>query len=172
MKTSRIIIALAIATLFVVAPAQAQQVTRVYLLRGLGHLSNFAPLSRDLRSTGAVVRVYGWASWRNAVRDASRHRGDRIVVGGHSQGADRALVAGAALRARGVPVHVVSLDPLCTFPTAAPGLFAVNIWGSTCNGYDGTVPGAKNIYIRDTSHVHYPADAEVRTMFVQATYWN
>jgi hypothetical protein len=147
-------------------------ITRVYLLRGLGHLSPFGALASDLRATGAVVRIYGWASWRNVVRDASRHPGDRLVVGGHSQGDDRAFVAGARLMARGVPVRVIGLDPLCTFPRGTPGLSAVNIWGHYCGSYPGTVAGAENIYQVDGSHVHYPADPSVRALFVQATYWN
>jgi hypothetical protein len=145
--------------------------TRVYLLRGLGHLSPFGPLASDLRATGAIVRVYGWASWRNVVRDASRHPGDRLVVGGHSQGDDRAFVAGARLMARGVPVRVIGLDPLCTFPRGTPGLKAVNIWGHYCGSTPGTVAGAENIYEPDGSHVHYPADAGVRALFVRAVYW-
>jgi hypothetical protein len=146
--------------------------TRVYLLRGLGHLSPFGPLAADLRATGAVVRIYGWASWRNVVRDASRHPGDRVVVGGHSQGDDRAFVAGARLMARGVPVRVIGLDPLCTFPRGTPGLAAVNIWGHYCGSTPGTVAYAENIFEADGSHVHYPADPAVRALFVRATYWH
>jgi hypothetical protein len=148
-----------------------QQVTRVYLMRGLGHLSNFRPLASDLRSRGAIVRVYGWASWRNVVRDASRHPNDRIVVGGHSQGDDRAFVAGARLMQRGVPVRVIGMDPLCTFPRGTPGLSAVNIWGNYCGSTPGTVAYADNIYLYGGGHVGYPTDPNVRAKFVQATYW-
>jgi hypothetical protein len=147
------------------------QVTLVYLMRGLGHLSNFGPLASDLRSHGAIVRVYGWASWRNVVRDASRHRGDRIIVGGHSQGDDRAFVAGARLMQRGVPVRVIGMDPLCTFPRGTAGLSAVNIWGNYCGSYPGTVAYADNIYLYGGGHVGYPTDPSVRAKFVEATYW-
>jgi hypothetical protein len=152
-------------------PPAGPQTTRVYLLRGLGHLSNFRPLAADLRARGAVVRVYGWASWRNVVRDASRHPGDRLVVGGHSQGDDRAFVAGARLMSRGVPVRVIGMDPLCTFPRGTPGLNAVNIWGNYCGSTPGTVAYADNIYLYGGGHVGYPTDPNVRAKFVQATYW-
>jgi hypothetical protein len=69
-------------------------------------------------------------------------------------------------------VRVIGLDPLCTFPHSTPGPFAVNIWGHYCGNTPGIVEGAKNVYVPDGSHVHYPADPAVRALFVQATYWN
>jgi hypothetical protein len=171
MKASRTIAAL-LAAAVLVMPVTAHALTRVYLLRGLGHLSPFRQLASDLRATGAVVTIYGWRQWDRVVRDALRHPRDRLVVGGHSMGDEAAFVAGAHILARGVPVRVIGLDPLCTFPRATPGLPAVNIWGSYCGSSPGTVPGAENIYYADRNHVHYPADPGVRAMFVRATYWN
>jgi hypothetical protein len=153
-------------------PSWGGQRTRVYLMRGLGHLSNFAPLSRDLRATGAIVEVTGWANRNRIVHEALRHPGDRIIVGGHSQGGKSAFIAGADIQRRGVKVHVISLDPLCTFPQSSPGLWGTNIWGNNCLGRPATVAGAENIFIGGISHIPYPTAASVRSQFVQATYWN
>jgi hypothetical protein len=144
--------------------------TRVYLFRGLGHLSNFGPLAADLRATGATVLIYGWRQQDRVLRDALRHPTDRIVVGGHSMGDWAAFQVAPRIVAAGVPVRVIGLDPLCTFPQSSVG--GVNIWGSYCGRYPGTVPGAENIYIADTSHIHYPVDASVRAAFMRAVYWN
>jgi len=143
-----------------------RQITRVYLMRGLGHLSNFSLLADDLRRTGAIVKIYGWASQERVINDARKYPNDRIVVGGHSMGDWAAFRAAPHIPG----AHVVGLDPLCTFPTSQIG--GVNIWGSYCRNQPGTVPGAENIYIADTDHVHYPLDAEVRAAFVRATYWH
>lgn len=148
--------------------AQAHAATRVYLMRGLLELSPFSALVADLRARGAIVTVWSWASEGAVVQDVLAHRRDRIVVGGHSMGDQEAFAAGADLKARGLRVTVVGLDPLCTSPRATPGIPETNIWGNYCGLAKGTVAGARNIQISGPSHIGYPADAAVRRAFVRA----
>lgn len=169
MRIFYIVVALLLA---MVTSVQAQQRTRVYLMRGLGHFSPFGPLKRDLRAQGYIVQISGWSSWRRVARDALRHSNDRIIIGGHSMGDKTAFYAGETVRSRGVPVRVIGMDPLCTYPQGYPNLAAVNIWGNYCGRNPGTVPNAENVYINGGGHVFYPTNPQVRAEFVRATYWS
>jgi hypothetical protein len=144
----------------------AQAATRVYLMRGLLELSPFSGLVAALQARGDIVSTWSWMHWGAVVADAAAHRGDRIIIGGHSMGDENAFAAGAALQARGVKVKVVGLDPLCTSPRMVRGLDAVNIWGNGCMGRAATVAGAHNVYLPGPSHIGYPADRRVQAAFI------
>lgn len=159
---------LLLAILMCAAPAEAA--TRVYLMRGLLELSPFGKLEAALRAKGAIVSNWSWMSQEFVVADALQHRGDKIVIAGHSMGDLAAFTASAELKARGMKVKTIGLDPLCTWPRATKGLIQYNIWGSYC-GVAHTVPGAINIYLPSPyGHIGYPADNRVIRLFVQKVY--
>src|SRR5581483_11314528 len=164
------------AALFLCPPAPVlaadHAVTRVYLMRGLLELSPFASLVATLRAHGAIVTTWSWLQKGALERDALAHRGDRIVVGGHSMGDQEAFAAGGDLKMRGLSVRVVGLDPLCTTPRATAGLSQINIWGNACLGRPAIVPGARNVYLPGPSHIGYPADPRVIRAFVAAALSN
>jgi pimeloyl-ACP methyl ester carboxylesterase len=149
------------------ALAAEHQVPRVYLMRGLLELSPFSTLVAKLKARGAIVTTWSWMQREAVVADALRHRGDRIVVAGHSMGDQEAFTAGAELKARGLRATIVGLDPLCTSPRATPGLSQINIWGNGCMGRAASVAAAKNIYLPGPSHIGYPADPRVQALFVK-----
>jgi pimeloyl-ACP methyl ester carboxylesterase len=149
----------------------AHQTTRVYLMRGLGELSPFGRLEASLRAKGAVVSNWSWLSREWVVSDALQHPKDKIVIAGHSMGALEAFTASEELKARGLRVTTIGLDPLCTWPRATKGLVQYNIWGSWCWGQVHLVPGAHNINVPSTyGHIGYPADPKVIATFVQKAF--
>jgi hypothetical protein len=145
--------------------------TRAYLMRGLG--GAFLSTGEDqigarLRRLGVIVMVGDWTDREAFVQDAMRHRSDRIIFSGHSMGDLEAFVAGAELRARGLKVRVVGLDPLCTGPRMTRGLDATNIWGNYCGLTQGSVAGARNVYLPGPSHIGYPSDPRIQARAIAA----
>ena len=138
-------------------------------MRGLLELSPFGGLVAALQARGDIVTTWSWMNWQAVVADAAAHRGDRIIVGGHSMGNQMAFAAGSQLKASGINVRVVGLDPLCTSPrVTVRGLDAVNIWGNGCAGdalppslalATSTCPAPPTFF--------YPADPRVQAAFIR-----
>lgn len=153
------------------AMAASKPVVRVYLMRGLLELSPFGSLEAALRAKGAIVTNWSWLSREWVVADALQHRGDKVIIAGHSMGDLNAFIASAELKQRGMVTKTIGLDPLCTSPYSTKGLVQYNIWGSACFGAVHLVPGAKNIYLGSPyGHIGYPADPNVIKMFVQKAF--
>ena len=158
------------AMLFVAAamlPAQAG--TRVYLIRGI----HFGPLfysdgmdqiGARLRRPGVTVLVGDWTDRPRFERDALGHRGDLIVIAGHSMGAKEAGAMGDDLYARGYRVKVVMLDPLLTGARTESAVSAVCFYDSIpCGG------NARNVHLPSPlGHVGYPADRRVQARVIAA----
>jgi hypothetical protein len=151
--------------------SHAEAATRVYLMRGLGGLllSNSmdqvaARLNNEHRG---VIAVAGhWESWQYFANEAAQHPHDKLVFGGHSMGAAGAVWAANYLKARGITVHVVGLDPLCTFPRLAKGIPAVSYYANGCYGQAGVIVGARNIYVGPYAHITIGSHVEVQNRMI------
>jgi pimeloyl-ACP methyl ester carboxylesterase len=143
---------------------------RVLLLRGwFGVFSTgLDTLAEELRAKGINAEVAGHLSWSRAVSDILRERAggktDRLVLVGHSQGANNAIVV-----ARSLKRHNVRVDLLVTLAPFLPPLVPNNVvrainyyqfpgWGSPLTpdqGFDGRL---SNIDVGDWTTFHVTID--------------
>lgn len=162
---ARRLTAAAIAAVCISSPAQAG--TRAYVLNGLfGAMLTpaMSEIGARLRARGATVTVGAWWMAPALAADACAHRGDRIVIIGHSLGATAAAqLAMAAKRCGALSVRVVGVDPP---PTGARvnGVPAVNFVGAL----GGTISGASNVPIRGYGHIGIVNDHTMQARIVNS----
>ena len=107
--------------------------TRAYVMNGLLN-TGMEGIAEKLRARGAIVEIGNWMQASTFAAEACAHRGDRIIVVGHSLGATAAARVATELRACGARnVTMVSIDPPATGASVPAGSHSVNFVG-TFNG--------------------------------------
>jgi pimeloyl-ACP methyl ester carboxylesterase len=98
----------------------------LYYSRGLDVL---AEKLRNLDSNIEVPPSFGFTQWRAIVADVQKQPGEtRIVIYGHSMGANQALAAAARLGKRGVDL-IAAFDPTIWYPIEDLGANVVRaVW--------------------------------------------
>jgi hypothetical protein len=123
--------------------------TRAYVMNGLFIGIGLAKIADQLRARGDIVFYGSFEQNRAFAADACAHIQDRIVVIGHSFGAERAAevaTQAAACGARGV--ILIGVDP--SQPVQVTGVaHAVNFVGEM----GGTIAGAQNISVPGYTHM-------------------
>jgi len=123
--------------------------TRAYVMNGLFVGHGLAEIAARLREHGYIVTYGNFDQDRQFAADACAHAQDRIVVIGHSFGAERAArVASAAAACGARDVTLIGVDP--SQPVAVTGVaHAVNFVGEL----GGTIAGAQNIPVPGYTHM-------------------
>ena len=158
----------ALAMLFAVMMiSHAHAATRIYLMRGLGGLllsDAMDQIGAKLHGRGRTIGVGDWSDAAAFECDALGHRGDRIVVIGHSMGAKAAGDIGTDLKLRGYAVKVIGIDPLFTNAACGPGVDCICFWGQ---GFE--MRGARNVHIPSSyGHIGYASDPRVQARVIAA----
>jgi pimeloyl-ACP methyl ester carboxylesterase len=99
--------------------------TAVFLFMGYGDQAWSGGLGRfasDLRGGGAYARVESYRKWPAVVREIVAERPAKLVLVGHSFGADAAVRTARALQEHGIAVRVLALLDASAPPLAAPGV--------------------------------------------------
>lgn len=147
--------------------SSAQAATRAYLMGGLGCpwlSSGVAQIAAKLERRGMHVEVGCYFDASRFTADALAHPHDRIIASGHSMGARAAGEMGTALRARGISVRVIGIDPLYTGAAVGRGVDAVNFYGQ---GFG--MGGARNVVVPSSyGHIGYASDPNVQSRVVAA----
>ncbi|MDE1571034.1 thioesterase domain-containing protein [Aquabacter sediminis] len=113
------------------APARADYVGRVYLMRGLANVFSYGmdDLAKKLNEKGIEAEVYEHGAWQRLADDAvawsKANRRAPVIIAGHSLGADAAINMAERMTAEGVPPRLVfTFDPVgVTTIGAARGRF-------------------------------------------------
>lgn len=124
-------------------------VTRAYVMNGLFVGTGLATIAWRLRERGYIVAYGSYTRAGAFAADACAHPADRIVVIGHSFGAERAAQVATQAAACGArDVTMIGVDPAA--PSAVWGVsHAVNFVGE----YRGTIAGAQNIPVSGYTHM-------------------
>jgi hypothetical protein len=151
-------------------PSAAKAPPRVFLLRGWFDVfsTGLDTLAEALRAKGINAKVLGHLSWSAAVSDILRERAagriGRIVLVGHSQGANNTIVV-----ARSLQKHNVQVDLLVTLAPFLPPLVPSNVvrainyyqfpgWGSPLTPDHGFGGRISNIDVGDWATFHITID--------------
>jgi len=128
---------------------EAFAATRAYVMNGLFVGSGLAVIAERLRERGYIVAYGSYSQDREFAADACAHAADRIVVIGHSFGAERAArVATQAAACGARDVTLIGVDPAA--PAEVTGVaHAINFVGE----YRGTIAGAVNIPVPGFTHM-------------------
>jgi hypothetical protein len=123
--------------------------TRAYVMNGLFVGTGLATIAARLRDRGYIVSYGSFEQNRQFAADACSHIDDRIVVIGHSFGAERAAEVATASAACGArDVTLIGIDP--SQPVEVRGVaHAVNFVGEM----GGTIAGAQNIPTPGFTHM-------------------
>ena len=127
----------------------AAAANRAYVMNGLFVGNGLAIVADLLRQRGYIVAYGSFEQSREFAADACAHIGDRIVVIGHSFGAERAAEVATRAAACGArDVTMIGVDP--SQSVAVSGVArAVNFVGEM----GGTVAGAQNIPVPGYTHM-------------------
>ena len=128
---------------------EAAAATRAYVMNGLFVGHGLGVIADALRQRGYIVAYGSFEQSRDFAADACAHPGDRIVVIGHSFGAERAAEVATRAAACGArDVTMIGVDP--SQPVAVTGVaHAVNFVGEL----GGTIAGAQNIPVPGYTHM-------------------
>jgi len=128
---------------------QSWAASRAYVMNGLFVGRGLATIAARLRERGYIVAYGSFSQDRAFAADACAHPDDRIVVIGHSFGAEAAArVATQAAACGARDVTMIGVDP--AGPAEVRGVaHAVNFVGE----YRGTIAGAQNIPVPGFSHM-------------------
>jgi pimeloyl-ACP methyl ester carboxylesterase len=131
---------------------------RAYVMNGLYVGTGLAKIAGRLRERGYIVAYGSYTQAAAFAADACTHPSDRIVVIGHSFGAEAAARVATQAAACGVrDVTMIGVDP--AGPSAVRGVaHAVNFVGE----YRGTITGAQNIPVAGYSHMGIMESPEVQ----------
>ncbi|MGA7788295.1 MAG: hypothetical protein WCA56_09035 [Xanthobacteraceae bacterium] len=137
--------------------------TRAYVMNGLFVGNGLAVIAAQLRARGFIVTYGSYEQNRAFAADACAHTDDRIVVIGHSFGAERAAeVASAAAACGARDVTMIGIDP--SQPAVVTGVaHAVNFVGEL----GGTISGAQNIPVPGYSHMGIIESPAVQALVLQ-----
>lgn len=154
----------AVAALLVCA-CQAECATRAYVMNGLISGPGLAKISDRLRARGDIVQIGSYGQVSEFAADACAHRGDRIVVVGHSLGAMAAAIFATKVRACGVySVTMVGIDPPQNDLSVQGVPRAVNFVGS----FDAPIAGARNVTVHGFSHMGILEDRGMQARILSA----
>lgn len=128
---------------------KAWAATRAYVMNGLFISTRLGTIAARLRDRGCIVAYGSYEQNRQFAADSCAHTDDRIVVIGHSFGAERAAEVATAAAACGArDVTLIGIDP--SQPVEVRGVaHAVNFVGEM----GGTIAGAQNIPIPGYTHM-------------------
>jgi hypothetical protein len=127
----------------------AAAANRAYVMNGLFVGHGLAVVADRLRQRGYIVAYGSFEQSRAFAADACAHIGDRIVVIGHSFGAERAAEVATRAAACGArDVTMIGIDPSQSVAVAGVP-HAVNFVGEL----GGTVAGAQNIPVPGYTHM-------------------
>ena len=137
--------------------------TRAYVMHGLFVGNGLATIAWRLRERGYIVAYGSYRQDRAFAADACAHVADRIVVIGHSFGAEAAArVATQAAACGARDVTMIGVDPAA--PAAVSGVsHAVNFVGE----YRGTIAGAQNIPVPGYSHMGIMESPELQARILE-----
>jgi ABC-type sugar transport system substrate-binding protein len=129
--------------------SSAAAASRAYVMNGLFVGHGLAVVADALRQRGYIVAYGSFEQSREFAADACAHVQDRIVVIGHSFGAERAAEVATHAAACGArDVTLIGIDP--SEPVAVTGVsHAVNFVGEL----GGTIAGAENIPVPGYTHM-------------------
>jgi pimeloyl-ACP methyl ester carboxylesterase len=129
--------------------AEAWAATRAYVMNGLFVGTGLARIADQLRARGDIVFYGSFDQNRAFAADACAHIQDRIIVIGHSFGAERAAEVATQAAACGArDVTLIGVDP--SQPVRVSGVaHAVNFVGEM----GGTIAGAENIPVPGYTHM-------------------
>ncbi len=99
--------------------------TAVYLFLGYGDRSwsgGLYQFAYGLRRGGCYARVEPYRKWQSVARDIIRDHPAKLVLIGHSFGADAAVKTARALRDHGINVRVLALLDPSAPPLVVPGV--------------------------------------------------
>jgi len=149
--------------LFVALTTETCAATRAYVMNGLFVGRGLAQVAAALRERGYIVMYGSYTQERDFAADACVHAGDRIIVIGHSFGAERAAEGATQAAAYGARnVTMIGVDPAA--PAEVSGVaHAVNFVGE----YRGTIGGAQNIPAPGYSHMGTMDSPEVQARILQ-----
>jgi hypothetical protein len=128
---------------------EVRAATRAYVMNGLFVGGGLATIAAQLRQRGYIVAYGSFEQDREFAADACAHPADRIVVIGHSFGAERAAKVATQAAACGArDVTLIGIDP--SESTQVSGVaHAVNLVGEL----GGTIAGAQNIPVPGYTHM-------------------
>jgi hypothetical protein len=143
--------------------AETWAATRAYVMNGLFVGTGLATIAARLREHGYIVFYGSYTQDRDFTADACAHIDDRIVVIGHSFGAERAAhVATQAAACGARDVTLIGIDPAA--PVSVSGVaHAINFVGE----YHGTIFGAQNIPMPGYTHMSILESPEVQQRILQ-----
>jgi len=149
--------------LFAALTTNAYTATRAYVMNGLFVGRGLAQIAAALRGRGYIVMYGSYTQDRDFAADACAHPQDRIVVIGHSFGAERAAQVATQVAACGaLNVTMIGVDP--SAPATVSGVaHAVNFVGE----YRSTIAGAQNIPVPGYSHMGIMDSPEMQARILQ-----
>jgi hypothetical protein len=142
---------------------QSWAASRAYVMNGLFAAPGLAVIAARLRERGYIVAYGNFDQDRAFAADACAHPDDRIVVIGHSFGAERAAKVATQAAACGArDVTLIGVDPAA--PAAVSGVaHAVNFVGE----YHGTIAGAQNIPVPGFTHMSIMESPAIQERILQ-----
>jgi len=130
--------------------SECSAATRAYVMNGLYVGDGLARVAERLRARGDIVQFGSYTQADAFAADACAHRSDRIVVVGHSFGAQAAARVATQARACGArAVTMIGIDPPKGDTSVRGVSRAVNFVGE----YEGTIAGARNVPVPGYSHM-------------------
>lgn len=142
----------------------AAAATRAYVMNGLFVGHGLAVIAEALRQRGYIVAYGSYERNRQFAADACAHPNDRIVVIGHSFGAERAAEVATQAAACGArDVTMIGIDPSAPVAVAS-SVHAINFVGEL----GGTVAGAENIPVPGYTHMGIMDSPQVQQWILQA----
>jgi len=173
----------ALAALALLWHGSARADTEVYLLRGWFNVfsTGMDTIAEDLRSRGIRAEAMGHLSWRSAVEKIVDERASgmtsRLVLVGHSQGANNAIDMARELAKHDIAVDLlITLVPFMQDPVPANVVRAINYfqapgWGSPLTAEPGFKGEISNINIAqdwEILHITIDKSAKVQAAVVAA----
>ena len=155
--------------------------TEVYLLRGWFNVfsTGMDTIADQLKSKGIRAEAMGHIAWRSAVEKIVKERESgqksRLVLIGHSQGANNVIDMAKELQKHNVPVDlVITLVPWLQNPVPANVIRAINYyqapgWGSPLEGEPDFKGQIDNINIASdvgTFHITIDKTAKIQAAVV------
>ncbi len=142
----------------------AAAATRAYVMNGLFVGHGLAAVAAALRQRGYIVAYGSYEQNRQFAADACAHPDDRIVVIGHSFGAERAAEVATQAAACGArDVTMIGVDPSQSVAVAS-SVHAINFVGEL----GGTIAGAQNIPVPGYTHMGIMDSPQVQQWILQA----
>jgi hypothetical protein len=145
--------------------SQAHSATRAYVLNGLIAGNGLEQIGQRLRARGDIVVVGSYTRADEFAAEACAHRGDRLIVIGHSLGAEAAASVATQARSCGVrSVTMIGIDPPKSDAAVKGVGRAVNFVGALA----GTISGARNVPTPGYGHMEIIERPEIQARILAA----